>query len=462
MNARFFRRSIALILLLAMLLSMTAGLTACDETAPTVPEGAPVIEWQSEGLFSELPSPITEYGRVVSSTENKLELELYVTQKSDFSAYVQNAVARGYTESVKNSEFFYSAGNSSGYKFSAQYKESQKLIAVTVDASNVTLTAEVNSTAFFGMQYFEVVAVLTARGFTNVVPKVIAVEEDSEHEDYSVESVTYNSLAITPESLIPRSGEIIVKYYKRNITLSVSASDMVGKHHVTAEAILKSAGFANVIRKEVKADANSSLPESANGTVTEITLNGRADFVAGEIFAPNSVITVTYVSLDLTLDNDSANYKYRDPETVEEELCDKGFKNVTVTFTHDYPKNDLITYDGKIAEITANGKPFSAGESISRYADIEIIYYQYNITMEVSSQFIAKNAYYTDAVEYLQELGFTNVTAVKSQQLITGWMHFHGEIYSVTVNNGYLGFSEGQSLPYDTPITIKYYYDPNY
>ena len=82
--------------------------------------------------------------------------------------------------------------------------------------------------------------------------------------------------------------------------------------------------------------------------------------------------------------------------------------------------------------------------------------------MEVGSQFIAKNAYYTEAVEYLQELGFTNVTAVPSQQLIVGILHFHGEIYSVTVNNGYSGFIEGQSLPYDTPITVKYYYDPNY
>ena len=102
MKTNVFHRSIGLILILSTLLSVTAGFTACDEPTPTVPDGAPVLEWQAEGLFFELPSPITEYGRVVSSTENKLELELYVTQKSDFSQYVQNAVANWPKKQINN------------------------------------------------------------------------------------------------------------------------------------------------------------------------------------------------------------------------------------------------------------------------------------------------------------------------------------------------------------------------
>lgn len=453
------KRAVSLLLLIAVAIS----LTACDEElAPTVPEGAPTLEWSAEELFSELPAPITEYGRVIYSANEKLELELYVTQKSDFSLYVQNAVARGYTASVKNSEFFYSATNAEGYKFSAQYKESQKLISVTLDASGVLITAGISSEHLLVLPYFEVVDVLKARGFTKITPRVIAVDDSSEFPDYTVESVTVDSQPITPETLISRSAEVVVKYYKRNVTLAVSADQLVGMHYLAAEAILCGAGFSNVIYKEIQADPSSSLPESANDTVTEISINGRSDFAVGEVFSPVSIISITYVSLDLTVDTDSESYKYADPEETADALYDKGFKNVEIKFSHDYSLTELQTNDGKIAEVTADGKPFSAGDTLSRYADIVITYYQYKVKMEVSAQFLMKSTYYTDAIEYLKELGFVNVEAALGQQLLTGWIHSHGEISGFTINGLPSNFVADTYYPYDAKIIVKYYYDPNY
>jgi len=67
---------------------------------------------------------------------------------------------------------------------------------------------------------------------------------------------------------------------------------------------------------------------------------------------------------------------------------------------------------------------------------------------------------YKEAEAYLKELGFTNVTTHKGQQLFNGWVHSEGEISGINVGGKAGNFSAGTTYPYDTQINILYYFFP--
>lgn len=466
MKTKIYRlKARALAALLAILSILAAfSLVGCDEEeepAYTIPSDAPVLEWRSDGLFAFLPPPITEYGRVIRNTDTVIELEYYVTDKSQFAQYVQLCVSNGYNQSMKNSEFFYSASDEKGYKFSAQYKDGQKTVTVTLDAGAVKETASLGSAELAGRPYAEVVDILKGFGFANVALKVLPVEDDSEHEDYTVESVTVDSKPLEKDALISRSATVAVRYYKRNVSLSLSAAEMHGSHYTVIDALLSSAGFVNIIHKEELAPANSGLNPTADNAVISVSINGREDFKAGDTFSPNAIVTVTHMSMDIVLNAASESYRYKDPDEVAEELRNMGFRTVTFKPTHDFTGIDLNTCDGTVSSISIKGnKGFAAGDRYSRFSPVEIEFYQYNITIGASANDFKTSMFAYEAEEYLKELGFVNVTTQKDPQgaLITGWVHFEDEIYKFLVNGKISNFVDTTKIPYDAEIVITYYY----
>ena len=87
-------------------------------------------------------------------------------------------------------------------------------------------------------------------------------------------------------------------------------------------------------------------------------------------------------------------------------------------------------------------------------------YFSSRVDMDVVEAFLRQCK--SSENENLKGLGFTNVTTQKDQQgqLITGWMHVDGEIYSFIINGKISNFSDGAQYPYDTPIVITYYFMP--
>ena len=140
MKNKYFK-ILNLFLALLLILSTVLSAIGCDgDETEKPPVDAPVLMWKADGLFALIPPPTTAYGKILTDTKEFIEFETYYVEKTDFSLYLQLCTEKGYTYSVVNSEFFYSATNAAGYKLSVQFNESQKTIKASLDASNIKLT----------------------------------------------------------------------------------------------------------------------------------------------------------------------------------------------------------------------------------------------------------------------------------------------------------------------------------
>ena len=462
-HANFIKRILALTLILAAIMSAVGCDGGKDGEKEKPPADTPVLMWKTDGLFALIPPPTTEYGKITADSKELIAFETYYVEKTDFSLYVQLCTEKGYTYSVINSEFFYSATNPTGHKLSVQFNDSQKTMRVSLDAASIKIKVTVDSEYFKGLQYDDALDTLKALGFTNISVKITELPEDSDIANGTVESVRINSLPFEKDSEFLSSDPVTVRYCMRSIAISSSSADLIGKSYAETEALLKGAGFINITCKESIVPVDSPLSESLHGSVFAISVNGRSEFEKGERFSPNSVITVTYYSFNVQMDSNAESLRFQDPEAVEAALRAKGFRNITVQLTHDISGVDISRYDGTVASVSIGGNSsFSAGQIFERSASVVITYYRYNITIEASAADMKSSMLYYEAEEYLKGLGFTNVTTQKDQQgqLITGWMHVDGEIYSFIINGKISNFSDGAQYPYETPIVITYYFMP--
>ena len=457
-----FLRFFAAVMAAALLICSVTVLGGCSEEKPDVPdENTPMITWKADGLFAIVPPPTKAYGRILTDTKEFIEFETYYVEKTDFSLYVQLCTEKGYTYSVINSEFFYSATNSEGYKLSVHFNERQKTLKVSLDATRIKLKITVGDDYFVGLQQDDAMDILRATGFSNITVKITEIPDDYEHLNGEVESVRINSLPFEANSEFSKTDPVVVRYYMRAIALETVTSELVEKSYAEVEAILRGFGFINITCKESIVPVGSALPESLHGSVFAVSVNGRNDFERGEKFSPNAAITVNYYSFNIIMDVSAESMRYQEPEGLADSLRAKGFKNVKLEITHNVSGVDMSTYDGKVASVSIGGNStFVAGQVFERSASVIITYYQYNIEIGISATEMMGYMDYKEAEAYLKELGFTNVTTHKGQQLFNGWVHSEGEISGINVGGKAGNFSAGTTYPYDTQINILYYFFP--
>ena len=301
-NERFFMKNktkkiLMAVLALTLLFSAVFPLFGCGDNNGAEPDAnTPIITWKSDGLFALVPPPTKAYGKILTDTADIIEFETRYTQKSDFSLYVQLCTEKGFTSSVVNSEFFYSATDTSGYKISVQFNEARKTMKVTFDATNIKLTVPVSSVYFEGISKKEAIDTLTSVGFTNITFKVIEIEEDSEIENGTVESVRINSLPFEEDKEFRKSDAVTVRYYTRRIPFYWSEPELLGKHYTETEAILREAGFINITVKEKVIPIDYSYEESSHEKVFEVSVDGTTEFWYGSMYLPDSAVVISYYS----------------------------------------------------------------------------------------------------------------------------------------------------------------------
>lgn len=92
------------------------------------------FEWQTNGLFSQLPKPSTNNGRVVSEHEKQINIELYHITSEDFDSYVKDCREVGFTIDVtKNDSVFY-AHDDEGYDLSIFYDDEEDVMKIYIDS----------------------------------------------------------------------------------------------------------------------------------------------------------------------------------------------------------------------------------------------------------------------------------------------------------------------------------------
>lgn len=95
------------------------------------------FEWQTTGLFAELPEPDTTNGKIVMETEKQVSIELYNIETADFEAYVKSCREAGFTVDVTKTDMVFYAKDDAGYNLSIFYYDNKDLMNVVVSSYDI-------------------------------------------------------------------------------------------------------------------------------------------------------------------------------------------------------------------------------------------------------------------------------------------------------------------------------------
>lgn len=96
------------------------------------------FEWQTTGLFAELPEPDSNNGKIVMETEKQINFELYNISDDDFNAYVKKCREAGFTyEVTKNDSVFY-ATDEDGYDLNLFYDAKKDVLSIHISAYDLS------------------------------------------------------------------------------------------------------------------------------------------------------------------------------------------------------------------------------------------------------------------------------------------------------------------------------------
>ena len=92
------------------------------------------FEWQTNGLFAELPQPKSNNGKIVIETEQQISFELYNVETEDFESYVKECREAGFVVGVSKTDMVFYATDDEGYKLSIFYYDDKDSMNVVVSA----------------------------------------------------------------------------------------------------------------------------------------------------------------------------------------------------------------------------------------------------------------------------------------------------------------------------------------
>lgn len=95
------------------------------------------FEWQTTGLFAELPKPDTNNGKIVMETEKQINIELYNISADDFDVYVKKCREAGFTSEVTKTDGVFYATDEEGYDLNLFYDAQKDVLSIYISAYDI-------------------------------------------------------------------------------------------------------------------------------------------------------------------------------------------------------------------------------------------------------------------------------------------------------------------------------------
>lgn len=90
--------------------------------------------WSDIVLNEIIPKPKSNLGNIYANTESSLSMEICKTSASQYDAYVQDCISKGFTLDTEQTDGSFDAFDGNGYKLSLYFLESTEEMNITVDA----------------------------------------------------------------------------------------------------------------------------------------------------------------------------------------------------------------------------------------------------------------------------------------------------------------------------------------
>lgn len=95
------------------------------------------FEWQTNGLFAQIPEPTTNNGHIVWELEEQIYIELYNVTSENFESYVKACRGVGFTVDITKNDMVFYASDSEGYGLSIFYDDDTNVMKVYVDSYDI-------------------------------------------------------------------------------------------------------------------------------------------------------------------------------------------------------------------------------------------------------------------------------------------------------------------------------------
>lgn len=96
------------------------------------------FEWQTTGLFAELPEPDTNNGKIVMETEKQINIELYNMSAEDFETYVKKCREAGFTKEVTKNDGVFYATDEDGYDLNMFYDTKKDVLSIHISSYDLS------------------------------------------------------------------------------------------------------------------------------------------------------------------------------------------------------------------------------------------------------------------------------------------------------------------------------------
>ena len=260
------------------------------------------------------------------------------------------------------------------------------------------------------------------------------------------------------------------------ITYCAQKHEYIGEKYQDVEAALRSMGFFTVNLIPM----NDLQPNQLKKTdVVESVSIGRFEWSDAKEYNLSSPIYIKYHSEQqaaegqIKLSLSSKELEGENYQEVVKVLTEMGFSNVQIKALEDLSR-DVFRQDGEVKTISINGETkFSSGSIVDANGEVIVSYHslkpvstpaptavptETQISVMLSSKELSgKN--YSDVLNILKEMGFTNIRSVGLGDLKKGWLYKEGNVKTVSIGDA-TKFSVGDIFEKDVEVVISYHSFP--
>lgn len=101
------------------------------------PDYSATFEWQNYGLFTQIPEPETNNGKIVRESTDQINIELYHVSADDFNEYVKACKNAGFTVDITKTDQVFYAHDNEGYDLNIFFYEDRKTMNIYVDSYDI-------------------------------------------------------------------------------------------------------------------------------------------------------------------------------------------------------------------------------------------------------------------------------------------------------------------------------------
>ncbi len=318
---------------------------------------------------------------------------------------------------------------------------------------------------FLLLNYTEVRNAFKNAGFVDIVlvPQYdLGLFEGSKDGIVQIVSVNGND-AFLGNNWVPANSTVRIVFRSKEI-------EYKEKQYTEIETLLKNIGFSSI--EYIALDDLSRKDEKKRGTVESVQVEGQELGDLDEINLSSTAV-IRYHSMrkagadEVYITTAAKDLSGKDYKDVIRILSEMGFTNITSVSLEDLSVG-WFSQENTVKEVSIDGNTkFVAGDIYDKTVKVTVSYHSFKpeptntpppangVTITISSKELC-DLTYTDAVEKLRGMGFTNIRVEALGDIGWGWFYTENEVKEIEIN-GSTKFSVGDVFEKDVEIVVKYH-----